>query len=53
MGKVRLSCFAASQEVRVSRPLIGRQNTQLQVQGWIQGSEVAQGTQQSKGTQGP
>lgn len=52
MGKVRLSCFAASQEVGVSRPLIGRQNTQLQVQGWIQGSEVAPGHTAKQGNTG-
>lgn len=50
MGKVRLSCFAASQEVWVSRPLIGRENRTAGSR--IQGREAAQGHTAKQGNTG-
>lgn len=50
VGKVRLSCFAASQEVWVSRPLISRQNRTAG--SGIQGSEVTPGHTAKQGNTG-
>lgn len=50
VGKVKLSCFTASQEVWVTRPLLRRQNRAAGSE--IQGSEVAQGHKAKQGNTG-